>query len=97
MTDLKNLLIWFGFDNDGEIDRITQLQAVNPNDDLEAYWEKWRVGGAHRAENVYTFTKEYIKVPYHLMGFETWGWIMHHNGERLRAITPYFVTIEEGK
>lgn len=94
-NDLSNLMVWFNYDDEGNIERISQLSAVPSKYSLDAYFELWRAGSAHMAENVYTFTKEHIVVPDHLMGVEGVAFIMHYNGKKIKAILPYFVMISE--
>jgi len=91
-----NLLVWFSIDN-GEIGRIVKMTAIDPKIDLDKHFAKWSVKSEHRQANVYTFTREHIAVPERIMAGRVEGnaLIMHYNGERHRAILPYFVTIGE--
>jgi len=97
MNQLKNLLIWFGLDENGKPDYISKLTAIDPDLDLEANFAKWSVKTAYREANVYTFTKEHIDVPERVMAGPVSGvaLIMRYHGEPLQAILPYFVVIGE--
>jgi len=97
MSDLKNLLVWFLLDDEGQITEISRLMAVDPKQDLDKYFAAWSVKSEHRQANVYTFTREHIDVPEHIMAGPVSGVavIMHYHGKKHMAILPYFVTIGE--
>jgi hypothetical protein len=95
--ELKNLLVWFLLDDDGQITQISRLMAIDSKFDLDKYLTSWSAKSEHRQANVYTFTREQIDVPEHIMAgpVSTTGVIMHYHGKRHMAIMPYFVTIGE--
>jgi hypothetical protein len=95
MNELHNLLVWFSLDKSGKIDRISRMGAVDPKLDLDKHFAKWSEQSEHRKANVYTFTREEIEVPDHIMAgsIKTNAIVMHYNGKRHRIIMPYFVAI----
>ena len=97
MNELNNMIIWFNLDENGDVQNISRINAIDPNLDLDKHFAKWSLKSEHRQANVYTFTREQITVPDHIMAGTVTGvaLIMHYHDKKHMAILPYFVMIGE--
>lgn len=92
MNDLKNLLLWYAYNEDGEIEAQVRIQALPPDFDLDKYFEAF-MSGYYAGGGVDEIKREYITVPPRLSRIEGVAFVMYVNGKRFRAALPYFVTI----
>lgn len=93
---MRNLTMWFAYNEAGEIDRITELKAVDPKLDLEVELAKMSVKSAYVQANVYTFKKERITTPEYLFGgVDNVAIVMYYHGKKHRAILPLYLALSE--
>lgn len=94
MNELKNLLIWYGYNEEGVIERLIKLTAIPADEPVEEFPDRFMMpptngGGVHK------IVKEHIVVPEHLMGVEGVAFVLYVHGKRFVAVLPYYVTIKE--
>lgn len=93
---MKNMTLWFSYDKNGVVDKLTNIKAIDPKLDLEVELMKMTKKSEYRNAGVYAFKKERIVTPSHFLnGSDNVGIIMYYRGKRHRAILPYYVAITE--
>lgn len=95
MTDLKNLMIWYSYNEAGEISSISRITAIEPDADLDAYWHDFMNAPNFKGGGIEKVVKEHIAVPEHLQKVDGVAYVLYAYGKRFRAVLPYFVVVKK--
>lgn len=90
--NIMDLLLWFDYNDAGEIYRLVRIQAVDDRFSLDDYFEEffnppYSGGGVHRA------VKEHIVTPNTLMGVYGTAYVLYVGDKRFRAVLPYYTVL----
>lgn len=96
MNELKNLLIWYGYNEEGQIERLVNLTAIPANEPVEEFPTRFMMPPTNGG-GVEKIVKEHIVVPYSLLGVSGTAFVLYVHGKRFVAVLPYYVMIAEEK
>lgn len=87
-----NLLLWFAYDESGDISRMVRIEIMPPDFNLDKHFVDYMKppftgGGVGRV------TREHVVIPEHIIGIESTAYVLYYQNKRFAAAMPYFQTI----